>query len=245
MKISKTRKANKCDAMRCKATDDLEVFADGVKLCARHASEYSEEHGAAPAEAGWEPVPPKPNGDGNAAILAMLEPLKAEAESTAAQLVGFVINNAETLELAGAMLREGKAKSKALEKQRTDITGPMLAAKKGVDGLFKPTIERLAKVEHLLKQAVNTYAAELQTAKVAALTAGDHATAIATPDVELPQGFSQRTLWRFRVTDPAAVPRLYLCVDAAAIQAHVNEHKGATKIPGVEVYSETSAAVRA
>jgi hypothetical protein len=59
------------------------------------------------------------------------------------------------------------------------------------------------------------------------------------------QGVSTRVMWRWRVVDAAAVPREYLCVDAAKVEALVKEHKEGAKIPGIEVYREEIMAVRA
>lgn len=47
--------------------------------------------------------------------------------------------------------------------------------------------------------------------------------------------------WRFEVVDEAAVPREYLCVDAVKIRGVVRALKGATAIPGVRVWPETTA----
>lgn len=57
----------------------------------------------------------------------------------------------------------------------------------------------------------------------------------ATPKI---QGVSYRENWTFRVTDPTKVPREYLAVDLVKIRGVVRAMKGATKIPGVEVYAE-------
>jgi hypothetical protein len=60
-----------------------------------------------------------------------------------------------------------------------------------------------------------------------------------TPKVS---GLSYREQWRFRITDPAKVPREFLVVDSVKIGGVVRALKGETKIPGVQVYSEKVAA---
>lgn len=57
----------------------------------------------------------------------------------------------------------------------------------------------------------------------------------ATPKIV---GVSYRENWTFNVTDPTKVPREYLAVDLVKIRGVVRAMKGATKIPGVEVYTE-------
>ena len=57
----------------------------------------------------------------------------------------------------------------------------------------------------------------------------------ATPTVK---GISYRESWKFRVTNPALVPREYLAVDEQKIGAVVRAMKDTVKIPGVEIYSE-------
>lgn len=61
----------------------------------------------------------------------------------------------------------------------------------------------------------------------------------ATPKVA---GISYREVWKFRVTDPAKVPREYLSVDEVKIGGVVRALKNAAQIPGVEVYREKTAA---
>lgn len=59
------------------------------------------------------------------------------------------------------------------------------------------------------------------------------------------EGISTRQNWKFRITNPSLVPREYLIVDEKAIGHVVRALKDKAKIPGVEVYSEDSVAVRA
>jgi hypothetical protein len=46
--------------------------------------------------------------------------------------------------------------------------------------------------------------------------------------------------WRYRVFNEALVPRRYLSVDPKKVDVEVAQMKGATKIPGIEVYQEAS-----
>jgi hypothetical protein len=58
-------------------------------------------------------------------------------------------------------------------------------------------------------------------------------------------GVATREVWKFEVTDPAAVPREYLMVDEKKLGAVVRAMKGDTNIPGVRVWSEKSLAAGA
>lgn len=58
-------------------------------------------------------------------------------------------------------------------------------------------------------------------------------------------GVGFRTVWKFEVVDPAAVPREYLVVDEAKIRKVVGALKEGTSIPGVRVWSEKSIAAGA
>ena len=55
-------------------------------------------------------------------------------------------------------------------------------------------------------------------------------------------GISYREVWRFRVTDATKIPREYPAVDEQKIGGVVRAMKGATAIPGIEVYAEKVAA---
>lgn len=59
------------------------------------------------------------------------------------------------------------------------------------------------------------------------------------------EGLSTRTVYKFRIKDPAAIPREYLAIDEGKIRKVVQALKGDTNIPGVEVYAEESMAARA
>jgi hypothetical protein len=62
-----------------------------------------------------------------------------------------------------------------------------------------------------------------------------------TPKVE---GISGRQVWKFRIINPALIPREYLIPDERKIGQIVRAMKGETRIPGVEAYAEESVAVR-
>jgi hypothetical protein len=63
---------------------------------------------------------------------------------------------------------------------------------------------------------------------------------VARPD----SAVSFREVWHFRVTNPSIVPDEYKAIDEKKIGGVVRAMKSATRIPGVEVYSEKTTAVR-
>ena len=71
-----------------------------------------------------------------------------------AKVEGFTIATAEEYQASGDLLRDIKARQKAVTSTRTDITKPMDAAKKHVMDLFKPVSERLIAAEQTIKAAM-------------------------------------------------------------------------------------------
>ena len=175
----------------------------------------------------------------HAESLALANPLHAEYIALEPQLVGFAIDNQDSLDIAGELLQKIKGQIKALEVKRLSITKPLLEAKRAMDALFKPAKDAASRVEKLLKASMSKYVDAQTTARTAALQAGNHTEALAVAQPTMPAGVSTRTLWRFEIVDPALVPRDYLVVDSARVQAHVNEHKSASAIPGIRAFPET------
>lgn len=59
------------------------------------------------------------------------------------------------------------------------------------------------------------------------------------------EAIKTREVWRFEITDPAAIPREYLLVDETKLRKVVGAMKGDTRIPGVRVYAEKQLAAGA
>lgn len=148
---------------------------------------------------------------------------------------------------------------KSLLAKMNTVLVPLVEA----EGLLKPQIasyaaeqERKRREEEVRLRREQEKAEEdrrLQEAE-AAEAAGDHEEAAAIieepiftpPPVVAPSTpklkSSIRTLWRWRMKNPNLIPREYLMVDEKKINGIVNSLKGATKIPGVEVYPTDSVA---
>lgn len=67
---------------------------------------------------------------------------------------GIVIDSQELCEIAGEDLRRVKALQKQVEEKRTAITGPLNAATKAVNDLFRSPKEYLEQAESVLKRAI-------------------------------------------------------------------------------------------
>lgn len=86
--------------------------------------------------------------------------LTTKAQQALAFIQGFEITDAETYQLAADELQSNKAKQAALEAQRTAITGPLNAATKAVNDLFRGPAGFLASGETLLKRKMLAYSDE-------------------------------------------------------------------------------------
>lgn len=97
--------------------------------------------------------------------------IKAQAALTSAGDI--IIDSPEMLVIAGEELREIKTMQKTVEAQRVAITGPLNAALKAVNDLFRPPAEFLVKAEASVKQSVLTYTVEQERIAAAARRAAE------------------------------------------------------------------------
>lgn len=117
---------------------------------------------------------------------------------------------------------------------------------------YQNELDRLAREERArAEQAAREEQDRLAAASVQAAERGDmertddlQARAEAVQPVaiirEAPKvaGISFREVWKFEITDAAAIPREYLLVDESKIRRVVQAMKADTKIPGVRVFSD-------
>jgi hypothetical protein len=89
-------------------------------------------------------------------------------------------------------------------------------------------------------------AAALFGSKVEAAIIEEKAAAVqpAKIGVVVPKPEGMRKIWKFRITDPSKLQRIWLKPDEVKIGQFVRENKGQVEIEGVEIYSEDSLAVR-
>jgi hypothetical protein len=65
---------------------------------------------------------------------------------------------------------------------------------------------------------------------------------VIAPTFDKVSGISSRKIWKWRIVNETLIPREYLQVNEMAINSVVRGMKGSTRIPGIEVYEETSIA---
>lgn len=88
--------------------------------------------------------------------------LQKSAQDALATAKSYVIDCPDMYEMAAGELQQIKTLQKSVEKQRTDITGPMNAALKAVNVLFKAPSDWLDQAEQVLKRSMLTYQQEEQ-----------------------------------------------------------------------------------
>ncbi len=263
LKLKTKIKPHLCDAAFCRGKEFNIVNDAGLKLCTKHAAEYDgpaaeptdTSIGIEPPESGMQVISetvgePKtesfietPASDRDN-VLAIVEPVRVEAETDLVKLQGIAVKSQAGLDAASELLKTTKGKIKSLEAQRTAVTKPLLEAKKNVDGWFKPAKHALEALEQFLKDAISGYITETEKRKLEALKAGDHETALAMQPPELSKGVTTRTTWKFEIENVDAIPREYMVPDAAKIQQHVTTYKSQSTIPGIRVYPDTGISSR-
>lgn len=86
--------------------------------------------------------------------------LTKRAQSALEMVKSMTIESPETYELAADELKAIKTKAKALEDQRTAITGPINKALKAVNDLFRAPGQYLAQAEQIIKGKMIAYTTE-------------------------------------------------------------------------------------
>lgn len=184
--------------------------------------------------------------------------LLSQAQQVAASVPTLTITNADEYQQAAAGLVELKGRWKTVEEKRTSLVKPLNDVVKSINGMFKPVLDSWDRTMDVVKRAMQDYQvreAEVQRKALEAAAAlaqqgqtGQEFNALVAQGSALPtkaQGISTRSMWRWRVVDAGAVPREYLCVDQAKVDAVVKAQQDGAKIPGIEVYREEIMAVRA
>lgn len=175
-----------------------------------------------------------------------------------AELELWEIDTAEENDFAADMLRDVKARHKALEDKRKTITKPLNAATKAVNDLFRPPRQLLERAEKHLKRKIAGYLeaqAVEQAAAVQAVAVAEtpeqavEALDAIQPAATTPAGVTVRYVWRAVVFSPDIVPDEFRMIDLEAIQAHTNGsakmYGEPTPIPGVRFEKESIVTSRA
>jgi hypothetical protein len=163
--------------------------------------------------------------------------LRADAEAALPDISSFVIENDDDKEFAAELLREVKAKHRAADDRRKEITVPLNSALRSVNDLFRPALRALEEGERILKVKIAGYLEEREQERRTALAeaAETESASKATEALEravvsgAPEGMSVRYRWVFEVVDADAVPREFCSPDAKKI----GQVKPETPIAGV------------
>jgi len=179
-----------------------------------------------------------------------------EMVATLRELDTFVVSNDEDSTFAADMIREVKAKHRDLDERRKEVTQPLNATVKTINGWFKPALDALETAEKKLKAKVALYMQESARKAQEALALAAIAPTIEEATVALaasmpaamPQGVSMRMIWKFRIVDESAIPARFCSPDSAKIDAEMRgsakDNGAPTPIPGVEFFQEASMTVR-
>lgn len=183
-----------------------------------------------------------------------------------AQATLMKVDSQESSIEAGRALVQLKGLKDSIEAQRMSLTRPLKDTAKRIEAMYKPTLEKLAQADQLIRSKVLKFRADSEAANAAktaelmekateAQDAGDNDTALAlaTEATEqssmakttlLEQGSMQmKKVWDFEVTDLGSVPHEYCTLDATKVRAAIRA--GVRELPGLRIFQKDSMAISA
>lgn len=104
--------------------------------------------------------------------------ITAKAQAALTSATDIIIDSSDMAEIAGDELREIKGLQKMVEAQRVSITGPLNAAVKSVNDLFREPAEWLVKAENSVKRSLVAYTTKVEEEARAAKRIADAAAAV-------------------------------------------------------------------
>ena len=185
-----------------------------------------------------------------------LEVITAEADT-------YTIQSQKDIAIATEFLVKVKARAKRIEELRQFFVKPLNDQVKAINDRFKAVIKPLEEIEAKVKRSISDYtleqerlrreeerklqelhAKEMAKKEKAAEKAGTEFVPTVAPKIEksMPSVKTESgktttiKVWKFEVTEAAAVPREYLVVDETLIRKAVQA--GAREIPGVRIYED-------
>lgn len=181
-----------------------------------------------------------------AKVAAELAPEASAMQTALTQIQSLAVTDDVSYALASDLVKAAKTRWAALDNRRKEITGPINAALKSVNDLFKPNLQSLAEAERILKGKIGRFVFEREAARIQAMAASAvqyAAGAIPTeiiPERPEAKGVAVKLVWDFRVTDPGLVPRELCSPDVAKI----GQLSPGTTVPGIEWYQTPEVRVR-
>jgi colicin import membrane protein len=143
---------------------------------------------------------------------------------TEAAITGFKISTPVEYENSATVLKKIKAGQKRLEELRTAITGPLNAALKAVNDLFRAPADKLAAAERSIKAEINRYAEEQERIRREEQRKADEA---ARKEQEKLQAQAQRAAEKGKVEKAAELEQRAATVVAPVI------HREPPKVTGI------------
>lgn len=181
-----------------------------------------------------------------------------EASGVLKEIDAMLIEDQEDLDFAGSILTEVKGKKKRLENERGKATRPLLDALNVIRGWFRPAVQYLDQCEKKLKSKIAAYHRQQRQRQQAALQAAGEASMRGDAEVARTQmqeaqqaqvhkvaGVSTREVLKWDVEDLSKVPREFLMINAAAVDAYFAERGFDGKISGIRTWRDVSVAGRA
>lgn len=178
-----------------------------------------------------------------------------------------VISDPESQANAVDVLKRIKVFYKDVEDARKDKKNPFAEMVKRIDTAFKPITDTLLLAEGQIKAKVSTYlyecekkrqkeeverqkAYEAQKADASEENIFGAGQQVQAPAMILPKEqakgtiatASQKSVWRWKVTDETKVPREYLILDEVKLNKVVKA--GLRTIPGFEIYEDKTISIR-
>lgn len=175
-----------------------------------------------------------------AELAAELVPEAKEWQALCAERVPPVTDDASYAQTAHCLRTAREAKN-ALDARRKTFTEPLHEVKSKIDALFRPLKGAAEGLEQRYRAAMNDYETRRENERrEAARKAAEGTAVLAVPPPPAAPGVSARRVWKFRVTDAAAVPRELCSPDPELIRVRGPNQP----IPGVEWYEESEVRVR-
>ncbi len=173
------------------------------------------------------------------AVATELEPIRASAESSLSMLANVPLDTPAALEWMSQVHRLVLKQYAAVEELRKTRTQPLLQRKRAVDNQFQPTLELLERCAQVCNDRLKPVA-EAGLAGRRALQAGHNTPENVSQAMQgLPASHELKATPKWRIPDPAAVPREFCCPDEKQIAEYFKQYGDALRIPGVEIYYET------
>lgn len=178
-----------------------------------------------------------------------IETLEEQVSPLANQANSYVVDSAESVEVASLFLKQVKDAETSIENKRVEFTGPLNQSLKAINDTFKklraPLEDARATVSGKIMawRLIEREIAEKEEARRRAIQAAhEKAGHQVSAPVVMPKPMASigntqvRKVWKWKVVDFHKVPDSMKAIDNVAVNNSVR--LGVREIPGIEVYQE-------